>query len=62
MIGDLKTPHLEYLELEKIDKLIYLDPKKQEKLYPKLSNAILNCIQRRSLGFLHAHKLGVSNC
>ena len=60
VIGDLKTPHLEYLELEKkIDKLIYLDPKKQEKLYPKLSNAIgWNCIQRRSLGFLHAHKLG----
>ena len=55
IIGDLKTPHESYENLD----LLYLSPSTQEFLYPELSKAIgWNCIQRRNIGFVHAYKLG----
>lgn len=55
VVGDLKTPHDEYRNLN----LMYLSPPMQESTYPKLSDAIgWNCIMRRNIGFVHAYKLG----
>jgi hypothetical protein len=55
VVGDLKTPHDSYKNLN----LIYLSPDVQQSLYPKVSELIgWNCIMRRNLGFLHAYKLG----
>lgn len=56
IIGDLATPHEEYLLLEKkYNNTTYLTPEKQEKLYPKLSEAIgWKTIQRRNIGFVFA--------
>ena len=55
VVGDQKTPHLNYEEL----KCEYLTPDMQSKLYPKLSEAIgWNCIQRRTIGIVKAYKDG----
>lgn len=58
IIGDLKTPHTEYINLtKKFKNVIYLHPRDQERLFEKLSKAIgWNCIQRRSIGFVYAYK------
>lgn len=57
VVGDLKTPHDLYKNLN----LIYLSPDAQQALYPEVSTAIgWNCIMRRNLGFLHAYKLGAN--
>ena len=54
--GDLKTPHDSY---NKIENIIYLGPAEQERLYPRLSDAIgWNCMERRNISVLHAYKLG----
>jgi hypothetical protein len=54
--GDLKTPHDSYRKMENI---IYLDPAEQDRLYPRLSDAIgWNCMERRNISVLHAYKLG----
>ena len=60
IVGDLKTPHKAYKNLEKkFNNLKYLDPEYQEKKYKKISNIIgWNCIQRRNIGFLEAYNLG----
>jgi hypothetical protein len=61
IIGDLKTPHSLYEDLVKHynSYVEYLDPKKQEDLYPKLSSILgWNTIQRRNIGFLYAYKSG----
>jgi hypothetical protein len=56
VIGDTKTPHDLYRQLEQRHKnFIYLSPDEQYKLYPELSNIIgWNCIQRRNIGFVYA--------
>lgn len=55
VVGDNKTPHSSYAKID----CIYLTPEYQETTYPELSNAIgWNKIQRRSLGFVEAYKLG----
>lgn len=60
IVGDLKTPHVEYEELEKKYKnVVYLSPKKQEKQYKKLSDVIgWKSIQRRNVGFVYAYQEG----
>jgi hypothetical protein len=59
IVGDLKTPHNSYKELEKQGKLIYLDPQYQEKRYHALSEAIgWNTSPRRNIGFIEAFKRG----
>jgi hypothetical protein len=55
VVGDLKTPHKEYKELN----CIYLDPDQQEKKYRNLSDSIgWGSIQRRNVGFVEAYNLG----
>jgi len=55
VVGDKKTPHVEYERLN----CIYLSPEEQEKKYPDLSEAIgWNSIQRRNIGFVEAYNLG----
>jgi hypothetical protein len=58
IIGDLKTPHSEYIDLtKKYKNVTYLHPSDQDRLFGKLSKAIgWNCIQRRSVGFVYAYK------
>ncbi|HPM21244.1 MAG TPA: hypothetical protein PLY35_08340 [Thermotogota bacterium] len=58
VVGDTSTPHDEYIKLENENEgLIYLSPDLQLKLYPELCEVIpWKCIQRRSIGFLHAYK------
>lgn len=60
IVGDTKTPHDDYFNLEKkYSKVIYLTPNKQELLYPELSDIIgWMTIQRRNIGFLYAYKNG----
>jgi hypothetical protein len=61
IVGDTKTPHEEYQNLEKIYKphVIYLSPETQEKLYPELSNTIgWKSIQRRNIGFVYVYDNG----
>ena len=60
IVGDLKTPHEEYRVLEsKNSNVLYLSPDDQKKKYQALSTAIgWNKIQRRSVGFVEAYKLG----
>jgi hypothetical protein len=57
IIGDLKTPHEFYYDLEKeFNNVKYLSPENQSKLFPDLSDSIgWNCIQRRSIGFVYAY-------
>ncbi len=55
VVGDKKTPHEEYQELN----CIYLTPEDQEDLNKDLSDSIgWNCIQRRNLGFLYSYLNG----
>tara|TARA_A100000164_G_scaffold378483_1_gene420225 strand:+ start:2752 stop:3648 length:897 start_codon:yes stop_codon:yes gene_type:complete len=55
VVGDKKTPHDEYKEIN----CIYLSPDDQEDLSKKLSDSIgWNCIQRRNMGFLYAYLNG----
>jgi len=55
IVGDRKTPHDEYQNLD----CIYLLPEEQEFKYPELSAAIgWNTIQRRNIGFVEAYRRG----
>ena len=60
IVGDLKTPHNQYHELEKkYPNIHYLTPEYQEKKYKELSDSIgWGCIQRRNIGFVEAYNLG----
>ena len=60
IVGDLKTPHDDYKDLEKkFPQVKYLSPEEQEEKYKDLSDSIgWNCIQRRNLGFVHAYLEG----
>jgi hypothetical protein len=59
IVGDLKTPHEEYLALEKKYNVEYLSPEKQEKLYKGISDIIgWKTIQRRNIGFIEAYNQG----
>ena len=60
IVGDKKTPHHEYIELEKQHKNVkYLTPEYQDLHYEELSKLIgWNTISRRNIGFLEALKLG----
>jgi hypothetical protein len=56
VVGDLKTPHNEYENLENV---IYLHPQYQAEHYKSLSDSIgWNTIQRRNIGFVEAYKRG----
>lgn len=61
IVGDLKTPHEEYQQLEKEYKNVkYLHPNDQEKLFPELSQALgWNKIARRTIGFAYCY---INNC
>jgi len=53
--GDRKTPHGLFSNLQ----CVYLDPEKQESLYPELSKAIgWNCVQRRNMAVYYAYEHG----
>lgn len=55
VVGDLKTPHEEYSQLN----CTYYHPAQQEEDFPELSELIgWNVIQRRNFGFLKALALG----
>lgn len=55
VVGDLKTPHELYEELD----CTYLSPEIQESMYPELSKIIgWNSVQRRNIGFIYAYELG----
>ncbi len=55
VVGDKKTPHQAYKELN----CIYLHPEEQENLNKDLSDSIgWNCIQRRNMGFLFTYLNG----
>ena len=55
VVGDLRTPHHLYEELD----CIYLHPCTQQSDYPELSRAIgWHCIQRRNIGFVEAYRRG----
>lgn len=60
IVGDLKTPHEYYYELEKQHSNVkYLSPEYQEKNYKELSDAIgWRKIMRRNIGFVEAYKMG----
>lgn len=53
VVGDKKTPHELY---EQLDGVVYIHPDEQEKKYKELSDAIgWNSIQRRNIGFVEAY-------
>ena len=58
IVGDLKTPHEEYLEFDKNnDNVYYLSPDYQEKNYKEISDLIgWNIICRRLIGYLDVLK------
>ena len=61
IVGDTRTPHLEYESLKEKypNNLVYLHPEQQQELYPELSNIIgWKTIQRRNIGFVYAYKNG----
>ncbi len=60
IVGDTKTPHEEYRELERdYPTVTYLDPEQQAELYPELSEIIgWKTIQRRNIGFVYAYDKG----
>lgn len=60
IVGDTKTPHELYRELEKEhSNVLYMDPEIQEKKYKELSDTIgWKSIQRRNIGFVEAYRLG----
>lgn len=60
IVGDQKTPHDDYNQLEKeYSNVLYLDPDTQVKMSSTLSDLIgWNSIQRRNFGFIQAWKMG----
>lgn len=61
IVGDLKTPHNLYrdLEISYQGHVEYLSPEQQEKMYPNLSSFIgWKTIQRRNIGFVYAYNKG----
>jgi hypothetical protein len=60
IVGDTKTPHEEYHNLESIyQNVTYLPPVTQSELYPELSDIIgWKTIQRRNIGFVYAYEQG----
>ncbi|NDB30111.1 hypothetical protein EB151_11255, partial [archaeon] len=55
VVGDTKTPHREYEDLD----CIYLSPDEQENISKELSDIIgWKSIQRRNVGFLFAYQQG----
>ena len=61
IVGDSKTPHGEYRELEgKYHPHVeYLHPEEQNEMYPELSDIIgWKTIQRRNIGFVYAYNKG----
>lgn len=59
IVGDTKTPHEKYRELEKIPHVIYLSPEDQEKKYKNLSDILgWKTIDRRNIGFVEAYNIG----
>jgi hypothetical protein len=62
IVGDKKTPHEQYIKLQNENTNVkYLTPEYQEDNYIELSELIgWNTIQRRSIGYLEALKLGGS--
>lgn len=60
VVGDLKTPHQEYVDLSrKYTSFTYLTPDDQKSIYPELSNIIgWKTIQRRNIGFVYAYQNG----
>jgi len=60
VVGDTKTPHEEYIALEKKhNNVIYLSPKMQEEKYKEISDIIgWRTIQRRNIGFIFAYHMG----
>lgn len=60
IVGDKKTPHSFYENLQlKYKNVIYLSPKEQKEKYSDLSDSIgWNTIQRRNIGFVEAYKIG----
>lgn len=60
VVGDLKTPHEAYFQLEEQYKsFTYLHPDVQSELYPELSITIgWKSIQRRNIGFVYAYHQG----
>jgi len=60
VVGDQKTPHEEYIKMEKeYSNLYYLHPQLQENKYKTLSDLIgWNRIQRRNIGYIEAFKRG----
>jgi hypothetical protein len=60
IVGDTKTPHSEYFELEKkYSNVKYLSPEEQERNYKEISDVIgWKTIQRRNVGFIAAYKMG----
>ena len=60
IVGDLKTPHEQYIELDKEHKhVFYMTPEYQESNFKEISDIIgWNSIQRRNIGFLQALKDG----
>lgn len=63
MVGDLSSPHEDYLKLQKENSNFqYLTPDFQQKEYLKLSECIgWKTIQRRNIGFVHAYKTGAKS-
>lgn len=59
IVGDKKTPHDEYYELEKMNENVkYLSPEYQDTNFKEISDLIgWNTIQRRNIGFLEALKM-----
>lgn len=57
IVGDKKTPHQEYRDLQKrFSSLEYLDPEYQDLKYPILSRSIgWDSIERRNIGFIQAY-------
>lgn len=61
IVGDTKTPHSYYEQLERdyYSNVVYLNPQKQDELYPELSETIgWKSIQRRNIGFVYAYNNG----
>lgn len=59
VVGDLKTPHRDYIKMQNKSNIIYLSPKYQEKKYPEISKLIgWRTIQRRNIGFIDAYRRG----
>lgn len=59
IVGDIKTPHEEYRNLEKSSNVIYLSPEDQEKKYKELSDILgWKTIDRRNIGFVEAYNIG----